>query len=124
MKAGTAVRVTVRLLLSYVLGLTIGSFVLAGPLGLVFALGGIVFTAPLFLLALAVTLGEYASVERRPAVWCTFGAITPAAFWGVFDPPWNQAAVQRLALAFTCAAIAAAIFYAWTKWSPLRQPSS
>ncbi len=104
----------VAVLIAYAAGIIVGNVLwlpYTGALAVAFIPGGLVLASPLLAIAvLSATLARR-QIERRPALWCVLAVALVVAVWAVFDNPVNRAAVERLALAATCAMISALTFY-------------
>ena len=104
----------VAVLGAYVAGIIVGNllwFPYTGGLAVAFIPGGLVLALPLLAIAMLSATLARRQIAKRPVLWCALAVALVVAVWAVFDSPINRAAVERLALAATCAIVAALAFY-------------
>jgi hypothetical protein len=104
----------VAVLVAYAAGIIVGNVLwlpYTGALAVAFIPGGLILALPLLAIAMLSATLARRQIEKRPALWCALGAALVVAVWAVFDNPINRAAIERLALAATCAIVAALAFY-------------
>jgi len=104
----------VAVLIAYGVGIIVGNVLwlpYTGALAVALIPGGPALASPLLAIAMLSATVARMQIERRPALWCLLAVALVVAVWAAFDNPVNRAAVERLALAATCAAISALTFY-------------
>lgn len=112
----------VAVLVAYATGMIFGNVLwlpFTGALAVAFIPGGLVLASPLLVIAMVSATFARRQIERRPVLWCVLAFALVVAVWAAFDNPVNRAAVERLALAATCAMISALTFYGLSR--PSRQ---
>jgi len=110
-------------LVAYATGIVVGNVLwlpYTGALAVAFIPGGLMVASPLLAIAMLSATFARRQIERRPALWCLLAVSLVVAVWAVFDNPINRAAVERLALAATCAIVSAATFYWLNRPNPQR----
>ena len=118
-RANMRVGAAVAVMIAYVIGIAIGNLLwlpYTKGLAVALAMGGFVICSPLLAAAGIVALIAEPRIRARPAIWSIAAALAVVSVYAVFDRPINSAALERLALASTCAAISALTFY----WIRLR----